>query len=72
MLVWARVKNVTDMHARAAISVPPGGKRKKGRPGTDWTHTMKQDDRRVGFSWSDLSPLTADRGVMTVSDVEKI
>jgi len=37
--------------------IPPNGKRKPGRPRTDWIQTAKEDMKRGGVSWEQVPEL---------------
>jgi len=51
-----------DRIARAAVIwTPKCGRRRPGRPRTDWTQTVKQDIKRGGFTWEQLPDLAVDR-----------
>ena len=51
-----------DRIAREAVNwVPALGKRKSGRPRTDWQQTVKQDISRGGVSWEQVPLLAVDR-----------
>jgi len=51
-----------DRIARAAVAwTPKNGRRRQGRPRTDWLQTVKQDIRRGGITWDQLPDLAVDR-----------
>ena len=51
-----------DRIAKEAVNwVPPHGKRRPGRPRTDWQQTVKQDISRGGVSWEQVPLLAVDR-----------
>ena len=51
-----------DRIAREAVNwVPALGKRRPGRPPTDWQQTVKQDISRGGVSWEQVPLLAVDR-----------
>ena len=51
-----------DRIARESVNwVPAHGKRRPGRPHTDWQQTVKQDISRGGVSWEQVPLLAVDR-----------